>query len=342
MPTKAWLRPNYGDDRGPFGTLNNNGWVGRSLNADTGWELIGSDDFEWRFSQGCASGMDGRIEEGECVGWRGLEDGALMEVPFSLWNTGPTSDPADDYRMLPMICESACIEDDDHVDGVFDIGGDHSISGSDNDPFSDWVYWYNPPDNGALPGEQGYLDFFWGPGDPEPGERVFARQVLVNWNGGRPDEKPYEAEMPEPGSIIQYHALKQLQPGDTFTFNTEGYGTTPISDSLRSARASQINVVPNPYLLASAYEKQYYQEEVRFSNLPVEEAVTFNVFTLHGQLIRTLVKPSGTNRLSWDLKTDAGIPIASGLYLIHVDAGGLGTHIIKFAAILKKVTIDLD
>jgi hypothetical protein len=261
-----------------------------------------------------------------------------MEIPFSVWNTGTTSDPADDYRMLPLVCEIVCTGDTgEHTDYVYDIGGDHIASGSDNDPFSDYSYWYKPEDNGATPGEQGYQDFFFG--DAGTGVRTFSRQVQVNWNGG--SARPYDAELPEPGSIIQYNTKKPNQPGDTFTINTTGYGTTAPSDSLKKSRLADINVVPNPYMGASDYERSQLVDEVRFSNMPLTEAATLRVFTLSGTLINTLTKPAGTNQLSWNLTTANNLPIGSGIYLIHVDVDGVGTHVVKFAAIKKRIQLNV-
>ena len=327
----------YGDEAGPFNTGST--WVGRSIregSESNPWPNVGSDDYEWRFTDLCADNADGTVTDGGCVGWRGFGDGALVGLPFQLWNTGTTSDPSDDYRLLPLICESEC--DGNGADDIFDIDGDHPTSGGDNDPYSDWIYWYKPADNGAAPGEQGYLDFFFGAASN--GDRVFSRQVLMNWNGGSPGTV-YDADMVEPGTVIQYNTKKPNQPGDTFTINTTGYGTTAPSDSLKKSRLADINVVPNPYMGASDYERSQLVDEVRFSNMPLTEAATLRVFTLSGTLINTLTKPAGTNQLSWNLTTANNLPIGSGIYLIHVDVDGVGTHVVKFAAIKKRIQLNV-
>ncbi len=322
----------YGDEAGPFnqGTT----WVGRSIregSEENPWPNIGSDDFEWRFTRRCFDGIDGAITEGECVAWRGFEDGALVEIPFEVWNTGVTSDAADDYRMLPLICESVCTNSQGN--GSFNISGDHPVSDGDDDPFSDWIYWYKPEDNGAAPGDAGYHAWFFGDGGL--GDRTFSRQVLVNWNGG--SAPPYNADMVEPGTVIRYETNKPSQPGDTFTFNTTGYGTKPPDDALKKSRLADINVVPNPYLLTSAYERNTGTDEVRFSNLPLSDRATLRIYTLSGTLISTLEKPVGTSHLAWDLTTETGLPIGSGIYLIHVEVDGIGSQVIKFAAVKKVV-----
>ena len=320
----------YGDEAGPFNRGST--WVGRSIregSEENPWPNVGSDDFEWRFPESCFATLDGAVTQDDCVAWRGFEDNALVEVPFQLWNTGPVGDPFKSYRMLPLICERGCGHEG--VDGVFDIAGDHPVSGGRNDPFSDWIYWYKPEDNGAASGQDGYESWFWR--DGSLGERVFSRQVLVNWNGGH--ERPYDADMVEPGTIIQYNTNKLFQPGDALSFNTTGFGVVAASDSLKKTRLADISIVPNPYLLASAYERTAGVDEVRITNLPVSDRATIRVYTLSGTLISTLEKPTGTNQLAWNLATDRGLPIGSGIYLIHVEVDGVGSHVIKFAAIKK-------
>ena len=63
---------------------------------------------------------------------------------------------------------------------------------------------------------------------------------------------------------------------------------------------------------------------------------------LHGKryLIRKLTKDSPITSLDWDLKNQAGIPIASGLYIVHVDVPGVGEKILKFFGVLRPVDLD--
>lgn len=44
--------------------------------------------------------------------------------------------------------------------------------------------------------------------------------------------------------------------------------------------------------------------------------------------------------MDWDLKNDHGIPIASGLYIIHIDATGVGEKILKWFGVLRPVDLD--
>ncbi len=44
--------------------------------------------------------------------------------------------------------------------------------------------------------------------------------------------------------------------------------------------------------------------------------------------------------IDWDLKNDFGIPIASGLYVIHVNAPGVGEKTIKWFGSLRPIDLD--
>ena len=47
-----------------------------------------------------------------------------------------------------------------------------------------------------------------------------------------------------------------------------------------------------------------------------------------------------SSTLDWDLKNSAGITIASGIYLIHVDAGSIGEKTIKWFGIIRPVDLN--
>ena len=169
-----------------------------------GWAAVGDDDYEWRFTQECLNKIDGVIEEGDCLAWLVFNEADPVEVPFELWNIGSPSDPGDDYRMIPL---SIDLDFDSSTNFVFSIANDHAVSGGLDDPYTQWVYWVNPPGNNTTPGERGYTDFFFGDTPVQElrysdlGDEVFGRMVLVQWNAG--EAPPYEVELPEPGTTFR-------------------------------------------------------------------------------------------------------------------------------------------
>jgi hypothetical protein len=99
-----------------------------------------------------------------------------------------------------------------------------------------------------------------------------------------------------------------------------------------------IRVVPNPYYAFSSYETSQIDNRVKVTNLP--KSCTVKIFTLDGTLVRSLRKDDETTWIEWDLKNQARIPIASGMYVIHVNAPGIGDKIIKWFGVLRPLDLD--
>jgi hypothetical protein len=229
---------------------------------------------------------------------------------------------------LPAICEAACGAGTDEL--VYDIGGDHAISGGANDPATDWIYFYAPAD--MSPGQAGYDAFFAGTGDV--GGEILTRIVLVALDAG--SAPPYPAELPEEGTVFRLVTTKPSRPGDVFAFSTSTLAARAPTVEEQTSRLADIGITPNPYRGTSAYEVNKLSDEVRFTNLP--DVATIRVFALNGTLVRTIAKDSpGIRSLSWDLTTDEGLPLGSGMYLIHHDVPGIGEHVIKFGVVRRDV-----
>ncbi|MBK9400825.1 MAG: hypothetical protein IPN36_08140 [Bacteroidetes bacterium] len=119
-----------------------------------------------------------------------------------------------------------------------------------------------------------------------------------------------------------------------------------------------IRVVPNPYYAYSTYEKtrkDQLDNRVRVTNLPSK--CTVSIYTINGTLIRqfkrdfqsdvsdglAVVEGQDFNQattLDWDLKNTAGITVASGVYIIHVDAGYLGEKVVKWFGVMRPIDLD--
>lgn len=136
----------------------------------------------------------------------------------------------------------------------------------------------------------------------------------------------------------------------TYRFKIEGKQASALTAPEVETALDMINVVPNPYYGYSNYETSAFETTVKISNLPAKCVVS--IYTLDGKFIRQYVRdeiggvPLGSNRaisrtqispdLEWDLKNSKGIPIASGVYLIHVAAEGLGERTIKWFGVSRK------
>jgi len=106
-----------------------------------------------------------------------------------------------------------------------------------------------------------------------------------------------------------------------------------------------INIVPNPYYGASLYEGNALETMVKIINLPTglknNAPVTINIFTVSGILVRTLTKgDTETSFVNWDLKNFANIPIAGGVYIIHVNVPGVGERMLKFFCTMRPTDLN--
>lgn len=268
-------------------------------------------------------------------------------VPFELWNIGigTPDDPSDDYRMVPWVLDEE-VEDD-----VYNMAAiDHAISGGDNDPYMDWVYWLNPVD--TSPGTAGYDAFV---SDGQAGTydfaspEVIARTILVNWNGGSVSDPTFpanvDAVMPEVGTVFRIISTKPNAASDLYTFSTAGFDPES-GEALAKTAAQEVNVYPNPYFGQNVAEINPLTKFVTFTHLP-ENNATIRIFTISGSLIatiddedRTAQGTLGTNTAQWDLRNDYQVPVASGVYIIHVDMGNLGEKVLKAAVFMPEERLD--
>lgn len=124
-----------------------------------------------------------------------------------------------------------------------------------------------------------------------------------------------------------------------YSFNT--YGLAAVKDSLQAMKDALrlINVVPNPYYQYSEYEADKTDNRVKIINLPGQ--CTVKIYLLNGSLVRTITKDNAEiTSLDWDLKNNVRIPIASGLYIIHVDVPGVGERTLKLMCMMRPVDLD--
>ncbi|MDZ7765275.1 MAG: hypothetical protein U5K00_12740 [Melioribacteraceae bacterium] len=129
---------------------------------------------------------------------------------------------------------------------------------------------------------------------------------------------------------------------DSFTFKTNAGGE--LSTAEEKELFDKVNVFPNPlfgYNPATSWTGNINNPDepfVTFSNLP--EEITVKIFSLSGQLLRTLNtsdKDSPTSPfLRWDLLNESGLRVASGLYLAIVSSPKFGDKVLKFSIVMPQ------
>ena len=123
-----------------------------------------------------------------------------------------------------------------------------------------------------------------------------------------------------------------------YTWNTMDLSTEKGVTSVAEDALNMIRVVPNPYYaFAEHYEQAQLDNIVKITNLP--ERCEVSIYNVSGTLVRKYDKSDPTTEIRWDLKNQSNVPIASGLYLIHVNAPGVGEKIVKWYGILRPVDL---
>lgn len=102
-----------------------------------------------------------------------------------------------------------------------------------------------------------------------------------------------------------------------------------------------VKVVPNPYYGFSQYETSQFTNTVKITNLP--GICTVTIYSLDGKFIRQYQRNEVyqsyqqiSPALEWDMKNSKGIPVASGVYLIQVQAPGMGERTLKWFGIGRQ------
>lgn len=183
---------------------------------------------------------------------------------------------------------------------------------------------------------------------------------------GKPYKKGYSPAFWQDGLNIISSDTASVAGGQNknlpmYTFTTEGIATHTGENELAVEALDIIRVVPNPYYAYSNYEKNSLDNRVKITNLP--EVCTVSIYNLSGTLIRkykkgeavtshgaflaaTTITPNAVvvetwdGSVDWDLKNTVGIPISSGVYIIHVEVPGVGEKVVKWFGVMRPIDLD--
>ena len=76
---------------------------------------------------------------------------------------------------------------------------------------------------------------------------------------------------------------------------------------------------------------------VTFNHLPTSQDVYFKVFNVSGTMVANFQKTTTTQYQRWNMRNSNDFPLASGVYVIHIDMPGLGTSkVLKFAMVTEE------
>ncbi len=144
--------------------------------------------------------------------------------------------------------------------------------------------------------------------------------------------KPYKRYFSTPIDSAYVSSDTNEKYWPEYMFKTENIATTQYSASKAETDVDRIGVVPNPYYAYNSYERNALDNRIKFINLP--RTCTITIYNVNGTLVRQLTKDSPDTYIDWDLKNFAGIPIAGGIYIIHVKTDA-GEKVLKWFGILR-------
>jgi hypothetical protein len=152
-------------------------------------------------------------------------------------------------------------------------------------------------------------------------------------------DRPYAPYFATDTTNLAHVLGKGMATNPYYTFSTTGLAATTLSDtSNRKNLLSEIYAVPNPYYGYDGYEQNRLDTRVRIINLPAQ--VTITIYTLDGSLVRVLTKNDPTTSyIDWDIRNTVGLPVASGMYLIDVQAAGIGETVLKWFGAQRPIDV---
>jgi hypothetical protein len=186
---------------------------------------------------------------------------------------------------------------------------------------------------------------------PSNEDEWLSNDVTIRIRLGKPYERYYSEEL-DSASI----ANSQNRHLPLYEFETKGF-TEINTPAVAERELDLISVVPNPYYAyagGAGYERNTLDNRVKITNIP--EQCTVTIYNVSGTLIRqykvdksgvvnprastTGVETDTKTSIDWDLKNFAGVPVAGGVYIIHVKSK-YGEKVVKWFGGLRPPDLNV-
>ncbi|NQU67812.1 MAG: hypothetical protein HQ510_07720 [Candidatus Marinimicrobia bacterium] len=174
-----------------------------------------------------------------------------------------------------------------------------------------------------------FMDAINSQGDPAPSWFF----QLINTPEG---DTQHIQTVPNAGDTAFVSITKPFLANDVYEFTSI---PSLIDQNQAREDMKKIKVVPNPYFGAvsweglNTYSSGRGPREIQFRYLPAD--CTIRIYTISGELVKKLDHHEAINNgmEPWDMLTKDNLSASYGVYIYHVDAPGIGTHIGKFAIV---------
>jgi len=236
----------------------------------------------------------------------GNGDPFFVRIPFEVWDMEDPGGP----RQIMMVML------DRYQDAA--EGGDFYPFNYDSRMYCDFLM--EPYDEVIAGNPKDYIEYDGGMVTPTIKNNTFTWNVVFQG-------MPWEI-----GDVVHLTYANPIVKGtDEVTFST---AAVAYSGDLAKKDIKEVNVFPNPYYGFNPRETTTANHYVTFNHLPPK--ATIKIFDLAGNLVRTLEKDGDSQYFRWDLNNHRDLPVASGIYIAHIDMPDLKKSIIRKIAVIAS------
>jgi len=139
------------------------------------------------------------------------------------------------------------------------------------------------------------------------------------------------------GDVVLFAYDNPTTGDDEWTFST--VAATSGGD-VTDEMVDMINVFPNPYYGYQALETNRRNKYVRFNHLP--QKADIRIFNMGGVMVMKIEKDDATQNADWNLTNQYSLPVASGVYIVHIDLPDVGKEKILKIALVQEEQILLS
>lgn len=153
------------------------------------------------------------------------------------------------------------------------------------------------------------------------------------------------------GDVLSIRPNYALNTDKSFDFEVKAPQTGFSAIAKQRDEMRKIKIVPNPYYASHQLQADPFDNYVTFTNLPPRAKI--RIFNLAGDMI-AVVDHDYEGRMDnsstrWNIKNHANIPVASGMYIAHIEGYGLDEHggevkigekVLKFAIFIQEERLD--
>jgi len=146
------------------------------------------------------------------------------------------------------------------------------------------------------------------------------------------------------GDTLELSFLNPVEAGGDEYFFVAPALDTSLTKKTMQEQLKELNVFPNPYFAFNVEETSPLYRFVTFTHLPKYKGV-IRIFSIGGQLVTKIDHSTsdfaGSTFDRWNLTNQYGIPVASGMYIAHIEVEGVGEKILKLAVFMPEERLDI-